>query len=489
MAAIADILDDYSNLTPLSGEPGLSCFEAIQTGTNRTVILEVLDRQEQTPEVAALFLEMAKIKASIDYPHVYSVLEAGERDGILFLAREKPARISLRQLKDEGKQLTSGDLLQVLSIISSTLPYFEQRGINTIPADISQIYMGESGITLANLAIPGPRRNDAEQEDMRLLGTQLSALISTGSPGATRLTTICKLMTDGHLGTPVEWSQINELVQTVLEQMGQNKGNSTKIVVARMPGKSSNWIKIIGISLIVCILAGISTALLSEKKKDTPLPPVKHNAPAFLNRDHTFIPVATGLPQGKIACDAHEVTIGAYSRFLESLDNMPASGSKKFDQADQPKTKKNHLPDDWANMLSAAKTNSTWQGRPLSMRSPVVNIDFWDAAAYANWKGHRLPTREEWTAIAGKLHLNGTGDSPCPVDKYDNDVDASGLCGFSSGVKEWTSSIERDISRPVDPPKRVSCGGTSSSPGLNKIHYEPSSEERSPELGFRTIRN
>lgn len=490
MHSISDILNDYSNFVPIQGKPGRSCFEAIQNGTNRTVILEVLNRQEQSAEISERFLEEAKTRACADCPHVCSVLEAGERDGILFLSREKPSGSSIRELKDAGKSFSSSELFRILVVTSGALADFEQKAINTTPADIEDIYMGEGGIFLINPAIPGQRNPNATEEDMKTLGTQLSPLIPTGTPGATRLATIFKIMREGHMGIAVDWKQIGEMAQTVLDQLEENKGTSTRIVVPTPSRHSLKWGKsairiLIGVLILSSITAGI---FLNMEEKKPPLPP-KHKVPAFLNRDHTTIAIPSGLPQGTIPIDAHEVTIGTYARFLDSLNNMPDSGKKKFDDPDQPREKNNHIPDDWDNMLKAAKTNTLWQGKTLSMRSPVVNVDFWDATAYANWKDHRLPTREEWMTIAGKLKLNGKGDPPCPVDRYDQDVDASGLCGFASGVREWTSSIERDISRPVDPPKRVSCGGTSSSPGLDQIHYEPSSEERSPDLGFRTIRN
>ena len=36
----------------------------------------------------------------------------------------------------------------------------------------------------------------------------------------------------------------------------------------------------------------------------------------------------------------------------------------------------------------------------LDVNYPAVNIDWFDAYAYAKWKGHRLPTDEEWEKAA-----------------------------------------------------------------------------------------
>jgi serine/threonine-protein kinase len=84
--------------------------------------------------------------------------------------------------------------------------------------------------------------------------------------------------------------------------------------------------------------------------------------------------------------DAHGVTNAQYARFLDYCNENPDHSF--FDHLLQPAWKKDHVPLNW-DALS--------KGRP---NYPVVGVDWYDAFAYANWLGKRLPTDAEWEKAA-----------------------------------------------------------------------------------------
>jgi formylglycine-generating enzyme len=95
--------------------------------------------------------------------------------------------------------------------------------------------------------------------------------------------------------------------------------------------------------------------------------------------------------------DIYPVTNGEYLEFVKANSEWQRSKIKKI-FAD--KSYLRHWEGD------------TELGENISPESPVTNVSWFAAKAYAKWKGKRLPTVDEWeyAASAGKNSKDGTSD-------------------------------------------------------------------------------
>ena len=184
----------------------------------------------------------------------------------------------------------------------------------------------------------------------------------------------------------------------------------------------------------------------------------------------------------------YEVTVGQYYDFLHAANLAPNS----FDHPDQPAEKTSHDP---AVDLSTA-----------SRDLPITGIDWWDAHAYANYKGGRLPTEQEWEKAArgklgdlypwgadpkaGEANLGKTAASY--VNSFPADIGFYRCRGMAGNVSEWTATL---IPHPTIPDVQTAVvrGGNyrtpPESPVLTTRAVADSLLERKPTIGLRIVRD
>ncbi|MCW3466786.1 ergothioneine biosynthesis protein EgtB [Chitinophaga nivalis] len=102
------------------------------------------------------------------------------------------------------------------------------------------------------------------------------------------------------------------------------------------------------------------------------------------------------------ALSTHLVTNGEYLDFIQSGGYQDFSywHAEGWDWVRQNQVT---MPMYWYN-ISGQWMHYTWQGlQPLLPDTPLAHISYYEAAAYAAWKGYRLPTEFEWEAAAPQL--------------------------------------------------------------------------------------
>jgi formylglycine-generating enzyme required for sulfatase activity len=101
------------------------------------------------------------------------------------------------------------------------------------------------------------------------------------------------------------------------------------------------------------------------------------------------------------------------------------------------------------------------EGVKININFPAVYIDWFDAYAYAQWKGRRLPTEQEWEkaarGAAGQRYPWGPEERVGAANiyrgdprqkwaipgKYPEDRSRYGVLDMAGNVSEWTGSVDQ----------------------------------------------
>jgi len=163
--------------------------------------------------------------------------------------------------------------------------------------------------------------------------------------------------------------------------------------------------------------------------------------------------LATGTDVPTFYIDRCEVSIKDYAEFLRYIRR---TGDHSKCHPAEPEGKE-HTP------AGLGPTS------PVHLLLPVHGVDWFDAYAYATWKGKRLPTRAEWQKAAGALQGNlypwgreflapnvNLRSGLVPVNDYPSGRSPYGCYQMAGNIEEWCMDrIDRDGKR-----QRPLCGGS-----------------------------
>jgi formylglycine-generating enzyme required for sulfatase activity len=192
--------------------------------------------------------------------------------------------------------------------------------------------------------------------------------------------------------------------------------------------------------------------------------------------------------------DRTEVTIGQYEEFLKAIGSRQA-----FDYDGQPAIKIGHANPMWEKLYQAARSGEVLDGVVVNLNFPAVFVDWFDAYAYAKWKGRRLPTEQEWEKAArgidgrrfpwgnreasskGNVYTGDPTRKWMPAGSFPEDRSPFGMFDSGGNVSEWTSSLENGFP--------VVKGGNFGNPSADLVRRVVSerSDVLSDRIGFRTV--
>ena len=482
-------LGEYRLKKLLSETPISRLWLAEQVSVARSVLVDELCDERSRDS----FLADVRAKAAVDHPLIGSVYEAVAEPGICFSAHELLPGITLTARQKADELFLPARLALILRRISEAHLQHETLHQATSPLGLQDVYLDEHGvIRLTNLAVAGRREAEQSQRDILHLGAALVPLVATGQPGATRMSTLFAWMRGEGLEEPLTWGQTRDFCLQIEHQLA---GPLSLMTPAQGGARTTSqqpiaWIAgVTGLTLVGILIFAI------KLRPPLPPPPPRASLPAAVTIPAGSHPTADGsqqtLPSFRIS--AHEITVGQYAEFLDTLGILAKDQRGDiYDLASQPKGKTSHTPTDWPMFLAAAKANGAWQDQPVTLDSPVVGVDWWDATAYAEWRKGHLPTQDEWfAALSTELETPASlpPSSFAPVTTTTADRTPPGLLGMAGSVSEWTAQPAANPANPLGEKFWIIIGGSYLKSGSNALSREWVTDRslRRPDLGFRVV--
>jgi len=152
----------------LIGRGGMGAvYRAVEEGLGRKVALKVIAPElAQDERFRERFLRESRIAASLDHPHIVPIYQAGEDDGLLYLAMRYVEGSDLAKLVAENGALDPKRTVDLLSQIAEALDAAHEKGLvhrDVKPSNVliavaggrEHCYLGDFGLTKRTGSLSG----------------------------------------------------------------------------------------------------------------------------------------------------------------------------------------------------------------------------------------------------------------------------------------------------------------------------------------------
>ena len=493
-------------------------FEAMQVSMDRVVALKVLAGEYQQDEAAVqTFLAQASAKANVQHPSILAVYEAGQHEGVYYYTREYVDGANLAHLRAQGRTLEDAVALQCIKVSAEALSYLNQQKMPHPLITADDVYLGRDGrARLNNVATLSDGYSSTTQQDIRALSRMVSDCLPNRTASTLGLRELLgRMLLDGSTGF-LSWGALLQAVKTLEPKVvpedafklsARDAAATAAVQEAKRRQKRAVIISSISMLTLICLVAVvvyIKFFRVTAAKNFDRLVAVPAGEFIYQKDEHVTLPA--------FWIDEYEVTIGQYAQFLEAVKADPTVVKES---SDAPKTHR-HDNVQWIALYSVAKTGGLYNEAPVDLNCPAVFVNWFDAYAYASWKGHRLPTQQEWEKAArgtdgrpypwgadptkiskvntsADFHAENGGlkgqidgyNRWAPVDAMTGDRSPYGVMDMAGNVSEWTASLTKQGSLRYP----VICGGNFGSPGVEVTRRATSvaDSQTSERVGFRTV--
>ncbi|QQL45659.1 SUMF1/EgtB/PvdO family nonheme iron enzyme [Sulfuriroseicoccus oceanibius] len=520
-------LDEFQLAQLLSYGRMTHTFEATQTSIERPVFLHLLNHEHtHDAQVRREFLEDIQAKAKANHGSIIPVFQAIDNGIQLYYTEEHLLYDTLADRIRNKEPIEPTLAVHIVRAAASVLLHLLGLKVNSHQLEPEHIFLiqeAKDHCRIENTAYAGTASEEQLLQNLRNLLPAIIQSIDSAAPHATEVIDwLDQMMSQGTAPSGLRSTSI-----AARELLAKLEGRATAITVRPqdqsfvpkraggpgrpLPQKKKSpvpWIVaavLAAVGLIVGLKLTGSNPAAPELPANIDLEEMVQIKGGSYRRDNASNPIKIET----FWLSAHEVTIGQYAEFLDYLES--SEDSDYLNHRNQPSTKRNHVPANWSVYYPLATAGGNYQGHKLTLHHPVFGVDWWDAYAYARWRGRRLPSEEEWefAALGNPPRKYPWGHQWKPAfantgaDSRDGSVDGSamtsavyhpaadrtpeGVMGLAGNVAEWTAS---EVPDPSDPDLKapVVKGGSyyAESVDLTARSLPTNRSSHAPYVGFRT---